>query len=54
MRHTGITLQDATNSTYELELFVGNQEIKLENEGNRTWTPVKSSYVPYFLTIQAH
>ena len=40
MRHTEIRLQDVTNSRYQLELFVGNQEIELEKKDNRTWIPV--------------
>ena len=48
VRHTEITLQDATNSKYQLKLLVGKQKIKLETKDNRIWTPVQRSYVPYF------
>jgi len=52
--NTEITLQGVPNSKYELELFVGNQEIELQKEGNRTWTPAQRSYVPCFLTTYTH
>ena len=32
-------------------LFVGNQEIELQKNGTRTWTPVQLSYGPCFLGI---
>ena len=54
VRHTEITLQDGTNSTYHLELFVGYQEIELQKNDNRNWTPVQRSYVPCFLIIYPH
>ena len=54
LRHTEITLQDVTNSEYQLKLFMGNQKIKLEKKDSRTWTPVQHSYVPCFLTIESH
>ena len=49
-----ITLQGIPNSKYQLELFVGNQEIELQRNGNRTWTPVQRPYVPWLLTMYAH
>ena len=44
LRHIEITLQDVTNSKYQLGLFVENQEIELEKKGNWTWTPVQPLY----------
>ena len=48
LRHTRINLQDVTDSTYSLELFLGNQNIKLELRGSRTCAPIESPYVPCF------
>jgi len=54
MSHTEITLQGVPNSEYHLVLFVGNQEIELQRDGTRTWTPVQLSYVPCFLAKCDH
>jgi len=45
LRHTEITLQDVTNSRYQLGLFVENQKIELEKKGDWTWTPAQRLYV---------
>ena len=54
MCHAEITLQGVPNSKYRLELSVGDQEIELQRNGNRTWTPVQRPYVRYLLTIYAY
>ena len=33
---------------------MGNQEIELQKEGNRTWTLAQRPYVPCFLTTYTH
>ena len=45
LHHTEITLQDVTNSRYQLGLYVENQEIELEKKGDWTWAPAQRLYV---------
>jgi len=49
-QQTEITLQDVPNAKYQLDLFVGINEIELERKDSRTWTPAQRLYVLYFLT----
>jgi len=48
--HTEITLQDVPNREYTLNLFVENEEIKLQKTSNRSWTPAQRQYALCFLT----
>ena len=54
VRHTEITLQGVPNAKYQLGLSVGDQEIELQRNGNRTWTPVQRPYVLCLLIIYAY
>ena len=47
-QHADITLQDTLNRDYALRLFIDNQELGLQTQDNRTWTPVQRPYVPHF------
>jgi len=53
-QNADITLQDTLHRDYALRLFIDNQELGLQTEDNRTWTPVQPPYVPYFPTTHTH
>ena len=49
-QHTEITLQGVLNRDYTLGLFIENEELNLQTQDNRTWTPAQRLYVPCFFT----
>jgi len=53
-QYADITLQDTLHRDYALRLFIDNQELGLQTQDNRTWTPAQPPYVPYFLTKHTH
>jgi len=53
-KYTDIILQDTLHPDHMLRLFIDNQELGLQTEDNRTWTPAQPPYVPYFPTTHAH
>ena len=46
--HSDITLQNALNREYTLRLFVENEEIELQTQDYRSWSPVQRPYGPRF------
>jgi hypothetical protein len=50
-QHTDITFQDVPKPVYTLRLFVENEEIRLQRNDNRTWTPAQRLYGPCFPTM---
>jgi hypothetical protein len=50
-QHTDITLQDTLHRDYTLRLFIENQELGLQTQDNRTWTPAQRPYVPYIFPL---
>jgi len=53
-QHADITLQDALRRDYALRLIIDNQELGLQTQDNRTWTPNEPPYVSYFPTTHTH
>jgi len=53
-QHADITLQDTLHRDYALRLYIGNHELGLQTQDNRTWTPAQRPYVPYFPTKHTH
>jgi len=53
-QHADITLQDTLHRDHELRLYIDNQELKLQTQDNRTWTPTQRPYVPYFPATHTH
>ena len=53
-QNADITLQDTLHRDYALRLFIDNQELGLQTQDNRTWTPAQRPYVPYFPTTHTH
>jgi len=49
-KYADITLQDTLHRDYALRLFIDNQELGLQTQDNRTWTPAQPPYVPHFHT----
>ena len=54
VQHPDITLQGILHRNYALRLFIGNEELGLQTQDNRTWTPVRRLYDPYFPTTYAY
>jgi len=52
--HADITLQDTLHRDHELRLYIDHQELKLQTQDNRTWTPAQPPYVPCFPTTHTH
>ena len=42
---TEITLQGVLHQNYTLRLFIENEELELQTQDNRTWTPAQRPYV---------
>jgi len=53
-QHADITLQGTQHQDYVLRLFIGNQELGLQTQDNRTWTPAQRPYVPYLPTTHTY
>jgi len=53
-QHADIALQDTLHQDYALRLFIDNQELGLQTQDNRTWTPAQRPYVPHFSTTHTH
>jgi len=53
-QHADITLQGILHRDYALRLFIDNEELGLQTQDNRTWTPNEPPYVPYFPTTHTH
>jgi len=53
-QHPDITLQDVLHPDHALRLFINDQELGLQTQDNRTWTPAQRPYVPYFPTTHTH
>jgi len=53
-QHADIALQDTLHQDYALRLFIDNQELRLQTQDNRTWTPAQRPYVPHFSTTHTH
>jgi len=53
-QYADITLQDTLHRDYALRLFINNQELGLQTQDNRTWTPAQPPYVPYFPTTHTY
>ena len=47
-RHKEITLQGDLHRDYTLRLSIENEELELQTQDDRTWTPVRRPYVPCF------
>jgi len=52
-QHADITLQDTLHRDYVLRLFIDNQELGLQTQDNRAWTPAQRPYVPHFPTTHS-
>jgi hypothetical protein len=52
-QHADITLQDTLHRDYALRLFIENQELGLQTQDNRIWTPVQRLHVPCFPTTHS-
>jgi len=53
-QYADITLQGILHRDYALRLFIDNQELGLQTQDNRTWTPAQPPYVPYFPITHTH
>ena len=53
-QYADITLQDTLHRDHMLRLFIDNQELGLQTQDNRTWTPTQPPYVPHFPTKHTH
>ena len=53
-QHADITLQGILHLDYVLRLFIENEELELQTQDNRTWTPVQRPYVLCLPTTHTH
>ena len=54
MHHADITLQGIPHRNYLLRLFIENEELGLQTQDNRTWTPARRQFVPCFPTTYTY
>jgi hypothetical protein len=53
-QYADVTIQDTPHRDYALRLLIENQELELQTQDNRTWTPAQRPYVPCFPTTHTN